>query len=100
MNGQRQIVVFAGKNAVGMDPATGKTLWKQPWETQYDINAISPVYRDGYLFLTSGYGRGCAMFKFDGKRTEEFWAKKEPHDRMVPPLLGWPTASTWPTRGA
>jgi outer membrane protein assembly factor BamB len=87
VGGQRQIVVFAGKNAVGMDPNTGKTLWKQPWETQYDINAISPVYRDGYLFLTSGYGRGCAMFKFDGRKTEEFWAKKEPHDRMVPPLL-------------
>jgi outer membrane protein assembly factor BamB len=87
VGGQRQIVVFAGKNAVGMDPNTGKTLWKQPWNTQYDINAVSPVYRDGHLFLTSGYGRGCAMFKFDGKKTEELWAKKEPHDRMVPPLL-------------
>ena len=87
VGGARQMVAFAGTAAVGMDPATGKTLWTQPWKTQYDINAVSPLYRDGHLFLTSGYGRGCAMFKFDGKKTEQLWEKKEPHDRMVPPLL-------------
>ena len=87
VGGVRQMVAFGGKAAVGMDPLTGKTLWTQPWKTQYDINAVSPVYRDGHLFITSGYGRGCAMFKFDGKKTEPLWAKKEPHDRMVPPLL-------------
>ena len=87
VGGAKQMIAFAGKAAVGMDPATGKTLWKQEWITQYNINAVSPIYRDGHLFLTSGYGRGCAMFKFDGKTTEQLWEKKEPHNRMVVPLL-------------
>jgi outer membrane protein assembly factor BamB len=87
VGGGRQMLAFGGKGVVGMDPSSGKTLWVQPWTTQYDINAVSPVYRDGHLFITSGYGRGCALFKFDGKTTEKLWEKKEPHDRMVPPLL-------------
>ena len=87
IGGAPQMLAFGGKAVVGMDPATGKTLWTQPWKTQYDINAVSPVYRDGHLFITSGYGRGCAMYKFDGKKTEVLWEKKEPHNRMVVPLL-------------
>jgi outer membrane protein assembly factor BamB len=87
VNGATQLLAFGGKAVVAMEPATGKTLWTQPWTTQYDINAVSPLYRDGHLFITSGYGRGCAMFTCDGKKTEKLWEKKEPHNRMVPPLL-------------
>ena len=36
-----------------MDPQDGKTLWSIPWKTNYDVNAATPVYRDGHLFITS-----------------------------------------------
>ena len=33
----------------GLDPADGKTIWTFPWKTQYNVNATTPIYKDGHL---------------------------------------------------
>jgi outer membrane protein assembly factor BamB len=77
VGGRPQLVVFAGEAILGMDPATGKTLWSLPWQTSYDVNASTPIYRDGHLFITSEYGHGCAMLKLDGNGATKLWEKKD-----------------------
>jgi hypothetical protein len=60
----RQYVIFGGVALYGVDPDTGKTLWTYPWETHHDMNANAPlVVGDDMLFITSGYGHGCALLK-------------------------------------
>ena len=58
----------------------GGTL-NHPHETQYDVNATSPVFHDGQIFITSGYGSGSEMVKLliDGKKAsvETVWRSKE-----------------------
>ena len=58
----------------------GGTL-NHPHETQYDVNATSPVFHDGRIFITSGYGSGSEMVKLlvDGKKAsvETVWQSKE-----------------------
>ena len=55
--GNRQIVVTLTANGlVGIDATTGKLLWKHGRKVNYDIHAVSPVYEDGRIYVTSGYG--------------------------------------------
>ncbi|HEX8914803.1 MAG TPA: PQQ-binding-like beta-propeller repeat protein [Humisphaera sp.] len=72
--GKPQLVVFAGEAVLGVDPATGKTLWQQPWKTSYDVNAATPVYDGkGNLFVASGYGTGGGMFTLSAAGAEKAW---------------------------
>ena len=75
--GKPQLIVFAGKALYGMDPATGKTLWQQPWETSYDVNSTTPVFRDPHLFVSSEYNHGSMMLRLSSGGAEKLWENKE-----------------------
>jgi outer membrane protein assembly factor BamB len=69
--GVRHIVFFTGEGAVGVSPTDGGLLWRRHWKTSNDVNAATPIFfqaktddqvRD-YLFISSGYGKGCALLK-------------------------------------
>jgi outer membrane protein assembly factor BamB len=57
--------MFGAKQVTVVD-ASGRKLASFPWETQYDVNAADPVYFDGKLLITSGYGKGCALLDLAG----------------------------------
>jgi outer membrane protein assembly factor BamB len=63
VGGAAQLIVFGGTAVYGMDPASGRTLWQYPWRTSYDVNASTPIVRDGRLFVTSEYDHGCAVLQ-------------------------------------
>jgi outer membrane protein assembly factor BamB len=69
--GTRQVLLFDGEALAGYDARTGKELWHFGWETNQDINVAQPVVLEGdRVFLSSGYGVGCAMLRIvhaDGK---------------------------------
>ena len=74
----RQVVMFTGTQVVGVDPAGGKVLWKQPWKTSYDVNAATPVFiPPNRLFVASGYSTGGALFELQptaaGTRVGRLW---------------------------
>jgi outer membrane protein assembly factor BamB len=60
VDGQTQLVVFGGDEVVGMDPATGATLWSHPHKTDWGLNISTPVWSasDHLLFVSSAYGTG------------------------------------------
>jgi outer membrane protein assembly factor BamB len=80
----RQIIFFLADCVVGVTADEGKLCWRYPWETSYDVNAATPVTfraRRGdqilhYVFISSGYGRGCALLKIAAKPGGRFTAKK------------------------
>ena len=106
VDGTGQLIVFAGKAVIGMNPENGKTLWQEPWKTNYDVHASTPVYRDGDLFVTSAYGTGAGMLKVTGSGASRQWEKKEVQSRFQPALLdgdalylnseGTMTCLSWP----
>jgi len=61
--GRRYIVGFTGKSIMIAEAKTGREVWRMPWETSYDVNAATPIYADGYLLLSSGYGHGCILLR-------------------------------------
>lgn len=69
--GGTQIVALSAKRLAGINPATGAMLWDIPWETDFEVNAATPLVWSAssdngefrYVFVSSGYGKGCALFR-------------------------------------
>ena len=90
VEGTRQLIVFGGEALYGMDPQSGKTLWKTPWPTEYDVNAATPVYHDGKVFITSAYNKPparCAQFQVSKNGVKKLWENRSLTCRFQPPVL-------------
>ncbi len=66
LGGVRQIVAVTGKSVLGIRGETGELLWKHPWETQHHGNIAMPVVVGDYVFVSSNYGKGCALIRIAG----------------------------------
>lgn len=66
VNKGEQLVVYGGKAALGIQPGTGKLLWRYPYETDYDCNIATPLGDGKHVFLSSGESHGSLMLKFSG----------------------------------
>lgn len=73
VEGVKQLIVFGGDAVWALNPRTGKTIWTQPWKTQYDVNASTPTYADGHLFVASAYDAGSLMLKVSATAAERVW---------------------------
>lgn len=63
--GRRMILIFDAVGLAGFDATNGQEILPHyEWKTGYDINVAQPVVLpDDRVFITSGYGHGCAMLK-------------------------------------
>lgn len=83
--GNRDIIVtMMEKNIVGIDAKDGKLLWSHEQINQWAVHPNVPVYNDGYLYCTSGYGKGGVMLKIseDGNSVSEAWRNTSLDNRM------------------
>jgi outer membrane protein assembly factor BamB len=65
IGGVRQYVQLTAANVVGVSPTDGKVLWKARRKGETAV-IPTPVYDSGLVYVTSGYGVGCNLFKVDG----------------------------------
>ncbi len=79
--GLRIILTMNAKALIGVNADTGEFLFRHGHETSYDVNATTPIYHDGQIFITSGYGSGSEMLKLNvqGQKAsvERLWQVKE-----------------------
>jgi outer membrane protein assembly factor BamB len=78
MGANRVLITMVEKSIVALDPETGKVHWQIPHETSHDISAVIPVYHDGKLYVTNGYGKGGMMLELsdDGTSYTKKWTDK------------------------
>jgi len=50
-----------------LEPLTGRAVLTHPLTHSRVMHACSPLYLDGKLFYSSGYGEGSVMFAIDGR---------------------------------
>ncbi|MCP4190977.1 MAG: PQQ-binding-like beta-propeller repeat protein [Planctomycetaceae bacterium] len=60
--GQRQYIQLTQRSVVGIDAKTGKVLWRTDWPGRVAV-VPTPIYRDGHVYVSSGYGAGCDLFR-------------------------------------
>ena len=82
VGGTPQLIVFAGTALIGMDPASGKTIWEEAWTTEYGVNGATPLYRDGQLFVSSAYDKGCMMLRLTPTGATKLWENKDVQSRF------------------
>ena len=78
-NGRQIIFTETSKYLICVDAKTGQLLWKHDHPTQYDIHAVSPIYKDGLLYYVAGYKSGGGQLKLseDASSYEVVWQDVE-----------------------
>ncbi|MBI3910147.1 MAG: PQQ-binding-like beta-propeller repeat protein [Armatimonadetes bacterium] len=87
IGGTKQYVVFVAKSVIGVDAASGKLLWSCPWVTNVDVNAATPLVIGNSVFITSGYGHGCALVDVSGDSARARWGNKEIQAHFSSPIF-------------
>jgi hypothetical protein len=82
VDGIRQALFFTATQLVSVSPADGRTFWRQPWETSYDVNAAMPVFLPpDRVFISSSYDRGALVLTMrrdgDGVAISEAWRSRD-----------------------
>jgi outer membrane protein assembly factor BamB len=89
--GCRQILLLDGEILAGYEPQSGRELWRFPWPNFQDINVTQPVVLEGdRVFISSGYGKGCALLKIaesaGGWKVEPLWQNQSMHCKFTSPV--------------
>lgn len=77
--GVRQWISMTQKSVVALDVKTGKLLWSAPFAPRSPQNALTPVYRDGYVFIACGHWSGGTVLKIDmdSKSASPVWFRRD-----------------------
>ena len=84
-HGGRDIVVTMLAGSIrGFDLADGKLLWSEPHPTDHGVNANTPIYHNGTIIYSSGYGEGTAALKLsvDGRSATKLWSNSQLDSQM------------------
>ena len=82
----RKILATHTENSIiGIDVADGNFLWSFDHPNECSVQPNTPIYQDGLLYCTSGYGQGGVMLKLspDGSSVTEVWRNK-----LLDPKMG------------
>ena len=63
--GLRMILTMNAKALIGVNADGGDLLFQFKHVAEYDVNAMMPIYHDGRVFISSGYGSGSALVKLN-----------------------------------
>jgi outer membrane protein assembly factor BamB len=79
---RQQVVVFTGGSVLGLDPKTGTSLWRYPYETNFNCNIATPLAWKGHVFISSGENHGSVLLKLKPAgsqfHAEEVWSSQGP----------------------
>jgi len=109
------IITLINKYFLGVDANNGKILWKYEYSALYPeqslkiwpgapkTNTITPLYKDGFIYITGGYNHVGAMFKLsdDASSVSLVWTDTtlDCHHGGVVLLDGYIYGSNWIDNG-
>jgi len=76
LGGERCFAQFSADQIIGRRMKDGSELWRMQWKTSYGVNAATPILEGDQMFLSSGYGYGCARLKMSPTAVTEVWRNK------------------------
>lgn len=80
MGGVRQYIQLTDAHVAGVAAADGRLLWRAERKGSTAV-VPTPIFKDNHVFVTSGYGAGCNLFKItpaDGAfKVEEVYDNKD-----------------------
>ena len=67
--GKRQYIQLTGQKVFGLN-SDGKLLWQHDFPGHVAVVA-TPIYKDGQVYVTAGYGAGCLMLNITANNVAE-----------------------------
>ncbi|MCB1228308.1 MAG: PQQ-like beta-propeller repeat protein, partial [Verrucomicrobiales bacterium] len=76
--GRRQVIQWGPGRVMGLEAASGSTLWSYPYPIRYGVSIAQPLYLDG-LLLVSSYWHGARALRLNaaGDAVELAWKDEE-----------------------
>jgi outer membrane protein assembly factor BamB len=82
IGGRRMIFAFTSNALLAIRAEDGKVTGSYSWRTMPDVNVATPLVIDEYVFISSGYGMGCALLHAeptaDGAKLVAVYARRKP----------------------
>lgn len=78
------LVTMMASHTSGFDANTGEMLWSYEQPNKWSVHANTPVFHNGILAITSGYGHGTTGLKLaaDGSSVTKLWFNEKFDNRM------------------
>ena len=88
--GIRQVVAFSDDAVFAVRADTGALLWRNKRVTNMIANIATPIYAGGFLFVSSDYGTGGALFRLkgEGKPEEVYFTRDMKNHYSTSVLVG------------
>ena len=89
--GRRYICGFMAETIVIAERDSGRLVLRLPWPSHSGVNVAGPIFHDGRLLISSGYGYGAALFKLrkdgDALAADEIWKTLKLRNKFQTPIL-------------
>jgi outer membrane protein assembly factor BamB len=72
-NSRDLVALFTAGGLTAVVPETGEIQWEYPWLTNPEVNAADPLITGTKAFISSYYGKGCALIDFSTNPPETIW---------------------------
>ena len=84
--GLRMIITMSQESLIAVNADTGDLLWRfELYTERYVANCVTPIYYDGHVLVTGGYGKGCVLLAInvDGQKAviEPVWRTEDLDNR-------------------
>ncbi|MBN1417928.1 MAG: PQQ-binding-like beta-propeller repeat protein [Planctomycetes bacterium] len=91
IGGKTFINCFNAHGLVLVNAADGKELGRLQWKTSYDVNSASPIPSGDKVFISSGYGKGCALVQVAPRGLKTVYENEEMRNHCNSCVLydGW-----------
>jgi len=74
--GKRQYIQLTESKVFGLDAANGKVLWQHDFPGRVAV-IPTPIYEDGFVYMTAGYGAGCMLLNITAdNKVEKIYENK------------------------
>lgn len=79
LGGRRHALFLTREGLVGLDPASGRLFFQQPWRARMaaSVNAATPVVAGDLVFVSAEYGPGAGVLRVEGTRLVPLWSSDE-----------------------
>lgn len=85
----RAVAVFSAGGLTGRAVSNGRVLWHYNWRTNYDMNAATPLIFEDKIFVSSGYGSGCALLQVTANSVRAIWSNKNLRNSFISSCVLW-----------
>ncbi len=97
-DGKRYICGFMGDSFVVAEAEKGRQVLREPWPSHSGVNVSTPIFHDGHLFVSTGYGYGSGLFKLEAEKdkskiglgglvAQEVWKSTKFRNKLQTPIL-------------